>query len=163
MNYEADMRIDEDALELELLEQPSLVAKYSRLLAEAKRDRDLLRENLDLVKAEINLDIRDNPTKYKLEKLTVDSVNACILMEDDFKKAQKDLNDSSFEVNVLTGVISAIDHRKSALENLVKLFGMDYFAGPAVPHNISELRKERLEEAESKIGQKMTRTRKPKI
>ena len=162
MSYESDMHIDEDALDVELLEQPSLMAKYSRLLAESKRDRDLAKEALDLKKAEINLDIRDHPQDYKLEKVTVDAVEACILMEDEFKAAQKELNDTNFEVNVLQGIISAIEHRKSALENLVKLYGQNYFSGPAIPHDITTLRKERQAEAEARIGQTMQRSKKSK-
>ena len=161
MSYESDMYIDEEELDVELLEQPSLVARYSKLLADAKLERDLCKESLDLKKAEINLDIRDNPQDYKLEKVTVDSVEACILMEEDFKTAQKDLNDANFEVNILTGIMSAIEHRKSALEQLVKLYGQNYFAGPAVPHNVAELRKKRRDDAEDRAGASMQR-KKPK-
>lgn len=162
MSYESDMHIDENALEVELLEQSSLMAKYSYMLAEAKRDRDLAKEALDLKKAEINLDIRDNPQDYKLEKITVDAVEACILMEDEYQAAQKELNEMNFEVNVLQGVINAIDHRKSALENLVKLYGQNYFAGPAIPHDISEARQKRLDAVEERIGARYTKTRKSK-
>ncbi len=162
MSYESDMYIDENELEVELLEQPSLMARYSRLLAEAKRDRDLAKENLDLVKAEINMDIRDNPENYKLEKVTESAIAACVLMEDDFKNAQKQLHEAEFEVNVLQGVLNAIDHRKSALENLVRLYGLNYFAGPSIPHNISDVRQRRNLEAEKNIGAAMRRTTKPK-
>jgi hypothetical protein len=162
MSYEEDMYIDESALDIELLDQPSLMAKYSRLLAEAKRDRDIAKEALDLKKAEINLDVRDHPQNYSLEKVTVDSVEACILQQDDYKEALKELNDANYEVNVLQGVVSAIDHRKSALENLVRLYGQNYFAGPAIPHDISKLREELGDEADHRIGKTLKRTKKPK-
>ena len=152
MSYEQEMHIDEDALDVELLEQPSLMARYSYKLAEAKRDRDIAKEKLELIKAEINLDIRDNPNKYNLEKATDNAVNAAILMEADYKDAQVDVHQAQFEVDVLQGVINAIDHRKSALEQLVKLLGQDYFAPPVVPHDLSQLRKERNKEIENRIA-----------
>jgi hypothetical protein len=161
MSYEQDMYIDETALDVELLEQPSLLAKYSQLLAEAKRDRDIAREAVDLKKAELNLDIRDNPEAYKLQKVTMDVVDACILMEDSYKEAVKEFNEANYEVNVLQGVVNAIDHRKSALENLVKLYGQNYFAGPAVPHDLTQLREDRSAETHHRIGASLKRT-KPK-
>jgi hypothetical protein len=158
MSYEQDMYIDEDALDVELLGQADKMVKYSRMLAEAQRDRDLSKESLDLIKAEIDLDIRDNPEKYKLTKITVDAVHSCILMEEEYQDAQKEVNRCTFEANVLVGVIKAIDHRKSALEHLVKLYGQNYFAGPSIPHNLSELREEHTAKLEHRIGQSLTRT-----
>lgn len=163
MSYEDDMHIDENALDVEFLEQPTLMARYARLLAEARRDRDLAKEALDLTKAEINLDIRDNPDKYNLTKITVDAVEACVLMEDSYKEAVKEYNDANYEVNVLQGVVNAVEHRKSALENLVKLHGQQYFAGPKIPHDLTELREQRTDERHHRIGQAVIkRTKKPK-
>lgn len=162
MSYDDDMYIDENALDVEILEQPSLMVKYSQLLAEARRTRDLSKEALDLKKAEIDLDIRDDPAKYDLEKITVAAVEACILMEEEYQTAQKELNDANYQVNVLQGVVSAIDHRKSALENLIKLHGQQYFAGPSTPHDLSDLRKERKEKISHNVGKTVRRTTKAK-
>lgn len=162
MNYEDDMYIDENALDYEFLEQPVLMARYSRLLAEAQRDRDLAKESLDLVKAQISSDIRDDPNKYDLEKITVDAVNSCVLQEKDYQTARQKVTDTEYEVSVLFGVISAINHRKSSLENLAKLHGQNYFAGPQVPHDLTELREERKKERDHRVGQSMKRTKKSK-
>lgn len=158
MSYEQDMYIDEDALDFELLGQADKMVKYSRMLAEAQRDRDLSKESLDLIKAEIDLDIRDNPENYKLAKITEAAITNCILMEEEYQTAQKEWNEANFQVNVMQGVIKAIEHRKSALENLVKLYGQNYFAGPSIPHNLSELREEHTAKLEHRIGQSLTRT-----
>lgn len=152
------MYIDENVLDVELLEQPSLMAKYSRMLAEAQRDKDLAKESLDLMKAEIDLDIRDNPEKYKLAKITEAAITNCILMEEDYQAALKDLHEATYQVNVMHGVIKAIEHRKSALENLVKLYGQNYFAGPSIPHDLSEMREGHTAKLEHRIGQSVTRT-----
>lgn len=163
MSYEDDMYIDENALDVEFLDQPAKVVKYARLLAEARRDKDLAKEALDLTKAEINLDIRDNPEKYGLTKITVDAVEACILMEKRYEEAVKEYNDANYEVNVLQGVVNALEHRKSALENLVKLYGQQYFAGPKIPHDLTEMREQRIDERHHRIGQAvMKRSKKPK-
>lgn len=161
MSYEDDMYIDEEALDIMLLEHPQLMVKYSQLLSEARMARDLAKESLDLKKAEIDLDIRDDPEKYGLQKITETAVLNTILMEDDFQKSQVKLHKANYEVNILQGVVSAIEARKSALENLVKLYGQNYFAGPSIPHDLTQLRQEKKEEIEHKIG-KSVRTIKPK-
>jgi len=162
MNYEEEMNINENELDVELLEHPSLMARYSYKLAEARREKDLAKEALDLKKAEIDLDIRDNPESYKLTKVTEAAINNCILMEREYQDAVKDYNEANFEVNVLQGVINAIEHRKSALEQLVKLYGQEYFAGPAVPHDLTALRKERKARIENRIGQNLRNIKRKK-
>ncbi|MBN2570509.1 MAG: hypothetical protein JXA68_00155 [Ignavibacteriales bacterium] len=159
MNYEQDMYIDEDFLDMEFLDQPSLMVKYSTMLADAKRERDLAKEALDLKKAEIDRDVRNNPDNYDLAKITETAILNVILSDDTYKEANKIYNDANYEVNVLQGVVSAIEHRKSALENLVKLYGQNYFAGPSIPHDLKELRKERNKETEHRIGQSLKRNK----
>ena len=46
-SYIEDMSIQPDELDVEWLEQPKLMVKYSALLAEAKERRDLMKEELD--------------------------------------------------------------------------------------------------------------------
>jgi len=163
MSYADDMHINEDMLDVELLEQPTLMEKYSHLLAEAKLDRDLAKEDLELKKAEISLDIRDHPQDYKLEKVTDKAVEACVLMEEEYKDAVKAYNQANFEVNVLQGVVNAIEHRKSALEKLVTLHGQNYFAGPIVPHDIRELRKIKEEDRNARVSKNIGRNKKKEL
>ena len=40
MDYSADVRIDESALEQEWLDQPELMLKYTKIAAEARKDLD---------------------------------------------------------------------------------------------------------------------------
>lgn len=161
MGYEKDMYIDERSLDVECLEQASLMVKYSQKLAEARMERDLAKEALDLLRAEIDLNIRDDPEAFNLTKVTEAAITNRILQEEDYQDAQRTYNNANYEVNLLQGVVSAIEQRKSMLEKLVQLHGQQYFAGPAIPHNISEVRQQRKAEAEESIGKAFIR-RKPK-
>jgi hypothetical protein len=49
---------------------------------------------------------------------------------------------------VASTVVRAIDQKKTALENLVKLLGASYFAGPKAPRDLTQ---ERLEEKERRM------------
>jgi len=52
MDYENEMYIDHDALDIECLDQPQMMMKYAKKLATLKLERDQLKEEVDLVRAE---------------------------------------------------------------------------------------------------------------
>ena len=69
INYLADITIDQNALDLEWLDQPSLAFKYAEHASEMKRIVDVAKEDLDLVCAELDREIRKNPNDFELRKL----------------------------------------------------------------------------------------------
>ena len=55
---------DKHNLDVEWEKQPRLYLEYSQKLAKAKRDLDILKANLDLERASIGRNIREDPAKY---------------------------------------------------------------------------------------------------
>jgi hypothetical protein len=159
MNYEQDIEIDETALDVEWLGQASLTFKYCRHAAEMERVRDQAKENLNITRAEIDQKIRNNPEKYKIEKVTEGSISAAILVHEDYKEANQAYIDAIFELNVAKGAVDAFQDRKKALENLVQLHGQSYFAGPKVPRNIKWEKQEKQKRANSSVAGKMRRVK----
>jgi hypothetical protein len=151
MNYENDMYIDEQSLDVEWLNQPSLVIQYARISAQAELDMDQAKEKLDLVKAELDNEIRTNPEKFEIAKITEAVVTNTILTQKKYKVAMEEFLQAKFEAKVAIGASRAVDHRKSALENLVKLHGQQYFAGPMIPRDLSQERKNK-EEKDKKVS-----------
>ncbi len=145
MNYERDMQIDESSLDVEWLEQPSLVMKYARNESETERLKDLAKENLDLVKAKLDRDIRVNPENFDLKdvKITEPVVTNAVINHANFKDANKKYIDAVFEWNLAKNAMKAVIQRKDALENLVRLLGLNYFAGPKIPRDIAQVRMDR--------------------
>lgn len=155
--YERDLSIDEKALDVEWLEHPSRMFKYCRTQAQAHRDLDYAKESLNLVKARLDLDIRRSPELYDVVKVSEGSVSAAILMHSDYQVANNIVREAQYQHDVIRGVVTSFDHRKSALEALVKLHGQQYFAGPSVPHNLSEERAQR----DTRVQQKIHMRRRP--
>ena len=137
MDFEKDVNIDETILDVEWLEQPSLMLKYGRLVVEARKGYDLAKENLDVVKAELDKEIRSNPEKFKLAKATESAILSAILTHPRYKEASERLIEAKYNLSMYQTAANAIDAKKAALENLVKLHGQQYFAGPKVPHDLS--------------------------
>ena len=129
-----DLRIDKYALDKEWLEQPQRYQIYSEFEARAEKEQDEARRNLDLVRAELDSDIRQNPSEYSLkEKPTEAAISNVILSQEKYKDAQQRYIDAKYNLNVLTGNTKSFEHRKSALENLVKLSLSGYYSRPVSP------------------------------
>lgn len=159
MNYEQDIKIDETMLDVEWLEQPSLFMKYARHAALKEKEKDETKEQFELCKAELDKEIRSFPDRFGLEKITDKVVENTILLQPDYKEASENFLQAKFEWMVAKGAVDSFNQRKEALENLVKLNGQSYFAGPQVPRNLHEQRELRQKEINSRIGRKMERTK----
>ena len=160
MNYEEDIKIDEQALDVECLEQSAKMMKYTRHQASCEREKDRAKTALDLIEAELDRKIRINPEKYKIEKITDKVVSNTILLQDAYKKANEDYLTAKYEWGVAKGSVDAFQDRKAMLESLVRLHGQSYFAGPAVPHDIStqrNLAKEKDKEMNERIANRIQR------
>jgi len=162
MDYEKDIRIDETALDVEWLDQPRLMMQYARHAADTKRDVDLVKEQLDLTRAELDKEIRSNPEDYDISgKITESVISNTIITQPEYKKTAKEYSDAKFEYDVAQAAVRAVDQRKTALENLVKLYGQQYFAGPSVPRNLNKEWEERemQKRADKKVATGMRRNK----
>lgn len=146
-DYEKNIQIDEESLDLEWLDQPKHFIKIAKASAEATFDLDQAKASFDVTCSELEMDIRNNPGNYKIEKVTESAIKAALCQTDKHQEALQNLNEAKRDAAILQGAVRAFDQRKSALENLVRLHGQSYFAGPSVPRNLGEERQ--LKEAKS--------------
>jgi hypothetical protein len=152
MDYGLDIVIDEQALDVEWLNQPQRMGEYCRLTADARRDMDLAAENLAFVKATVERAIRENPDRYGVKPgsrgITEGSIDAAVLIHAEYQLASRQLIDARHAHEVAVSAVRAFDQRKSALENLVRLHGQNYFAGPSVPRDLPAARARLAHEAQ---------------
>ena len=128
--------IEESALDIEWLNQPSLFLKYARQLAQSEKYMDESKENLDLCKAKIDFEIRENPEEFYLGKLTEPLILNTIIQQEEYKNKSNNYIEAKHEVKLLVQIVKALDQRKNALENLVRLHGQSYFSGPSEPRDL---------------------------
>ncbi len=161
LEYESDIRIDQDALDIEWLEQPSLVFRYSKNLAERKRIVEKLKTEIDLIKADLDKEIRLNPEAFEIIKLTETTISNTVLQQKEYKNIYRGYIDARYELNIAQAAVDAVEHRKSALENLVRLFGQQYFAGPKIPRDLGKEweEKERGKRSNYKVAEKLKRNK----
>ena len=157
MNYEQDLKIDDSSLDLECLDQPSLFMRYAKHAANARRFLDLAKQNLDVVKAELDKDIRESPDNYGILKITEGSIQSAILTDKAYTEAYKEFTDAKYEADMAQNAVVAMNQKKDMLEQLIKLQGQSYFAGPKVPRDLSKERSLKENKTDSGINKKLTR------
>ena len=150
MNYEKDIRIDETALDVEWLEQPKLFMKYAKHSARMAQELEREKEKLDLVRAGLDKEIRTDPEKFGIAKITETAVSNTIISHPEYKEANESYLEMKYEYDIARSAVNAMNMRKEALENLVRLHGMQYFAGPKIPRDLSQ-EKARREEQQKQI------------
>ena len=158
-SYVLDMEISPQDLDVEWLEQPNLMMKYTKKLAELREKRDLIKEEVELTRAQLDREIRESPGEFGLDKINNDVVANTILTIEDFQTLSKKLIRANYEVNVMAGIVQAVEQRKQALENLVRLHGQQYFAGPTVPRNLKEELENRHQAVNRGISEKLKRNK----
>lgn len=159
MNYEQDIQIDPTALDVEWVQQASLVLKYNRLVTEWERTVERSKRNLDVITAELDSKIRKNPDKYGLDKVTETGVAWAVKVQPEYEEAYTEYLEARYEASMAQAASRALQDKRSALENLVRLHGQNYFAGPNLPREIDQEwgKKQAQKVSNDVVGRRLTR------
>ena len=154
MDYQDDIRIDESALDVEWLEQSELAMKYGRHYAFCKKRLTEADEKVKVVRAELIARANSNPLKYcNKDKPNAADLEAYYRMHPKHKAAKDEWVKAQFELDIAEIAKNEISFtRKGALENLVKLYLGQYFAGPKVPRDLIKEMKEKRRITEAGKG-----------
>lgn len=150
--------INPNQLDREWVEQPKLYHEAALELADARRDLEEAKRERDVVRAEVALDIRTNPKKYGLEKVTEATIAAAVPTTSAVKMSEANVIDFKHAVDIHSASVDALEHKKRALEKLVALRLADYFAEPVEPKGAEGLAAEETKRRVRK-GTKKTRRR----
>lgn len=126
-------KIDKHMLDEELVRQPKLYGEYAMKLADAREVYERAKARFDVVEAEVDKDVRNNPEDYDIQKVTEEVVKKTVTLSKRVRKAKEEVIKTKHDVDVLYAIVSALDHRKSSLEQLCYLHSRDYYAAPVMP------------------------------
>lgn len=145
-NFNEDLKINLDNLHQEWLKQPVLYMQYAEAAALASRAKDETKNKLEVVRAKIDLEIRNDPNKFDLAKITETAINNVILLQSKYQEILEEYHQAKYECDIMIAAIRAFDQRKSALENEVKLWAGAYFSDPKGDREDAEKLKDRASE-----------------
>lgn len=135
--YQEDLSIDKHRLDVEWEDQPSIYMKWAERYSEAVYERDRLKEKLDLIKAQLDTEIRRRYSTGK--KPTEAAITNEIIDTDDFQDATEDYLQAKKDVNILGGVKEAMEHKKKALEAETSLWIGEYYSEPKISEKAREM------------------------
>lgn len=121
LNYEKDLEVDKDNLDYEWVRQASLYDKWNKAFVFASRESERLEERLDQIKSEVDDDIRRNPEKFSLDKVTESAIKSKLSNNKKVIKAKTRYLDMLAVQRTIAGALKALEHKRKALERLVDL------------------------------------------
>lgn len=157
VDFSADTHIDEQALDVEWLNQSDLMYKYCRIEAAAHRRADLAKMRVEVRYAQLDRAIRSDPDGFGISRISNEAISSAVKTDPEYTEALVAEIEARYEQRMASSAVRALMDKKSALENLVRLFGMSYFSGPRVPRDIQEARKQRDTSVQQQIRMRRRR------
>jgi hypothetical protein len=137
-NFDSDVDINPDALDVEWTRQAGLVGKYARMEADARTRYNMAKDRLVLVEARL-YPMAKETLEAAGQKPTEAAAQAWVTTHRDRIVAQDQLQDAAADMGLYSAAMKALDHKRDALANLVRLLMADYFSAPVdAPHNLAD-------------------------
>jgi len=162
LNYEGDIQIDPDHLDVEWIEQPQVFMKYAEECAHADKTAKRADEKLKTIRSEIILQANECPDIMgDGVKPTGQNIEAFYRTRKEYKEAKKEMVLAQHDADIMKNAVSAFHQRRVALENLVRLQAQGYFAGPTEPRDlgVEYTKNAKHKKAADRVKKKSTRTR----
>lgn len=142
LNYREDIKIDPTSLELEWIDQAELAVTYGKVWSETRKKVALLDEKIKVLRSKLIRKAWENPQECLGQpKGSIQTVEAYYRTHKKHQKLKQEWIEAQEELDLVEVAKNEVAFtRKSALENLVKLYASDYFAGPNVPRNLEEVK-----------------------
>ena len=133
---ELRLEIDPYRLEDEWAMQPKMYFIWAEKTADAQARYDEAKSELDLTKAELDQQIREDSASFGIDgKLTEKLIENCILTQLDYKAAVKQVIQTRHGLEHCKAAVNALEHKKRALSMHVELWIRSYYSEPQVkPH-----------------------------
>jgi hypothetical protein len=136
-DYMQDIKIDVNDLAGEWQNQASLYLYYSEGYSEAIRDRDKAKNDLEIIDAQLDKEIRRDWEKHFDKSPTETAIKGWIIQQEKHKKYLDIYSKLSHTANLLQSAKNALDHKRKALENLVSLKIAGFHSEPKVNKEIT--------------------------
>ena len=140
-DYEQDLLINPDELDIAALGQANLCMKYSKELAWYERNVKQKHEKIKTLRAELIKEATENPDEFlgKGIKATATNVEAYYRNDENYKQAKQEWIEAEYERDIIK---AASDHiafqRKAMIQTLSQLLQQEYFASPTIPRDLKK-------------------------
>lgn len=130
LDFEKDISINKYRLDEECLSHAGIYARYLSAQADADTAVSRAKDNLELVKSE-RYDVIKAGFDKKGVKTTIPMLDKALASDEEVVEAKNTLRKAEDVLAKLTVAVKAFEHRRSELDNLVKLYCAGYYSMPA--------------------------------
>lgn len=139
MGYKEDLQIEFYNLENNLIEQPGLYMKYAQEGVNINEKKDRLKQELEVLKSNLDAKLRGNFEEYGFEKSPTEAaVKAWINKNDKIITISTDIIELQRESGIISAALVALEHRKKSLQGLVQLYAAGWFAEVKTPSEVKD-------------------------
>jgi len=139
LDFNRDMAINPDCLDVECLDHANLYIRYSNAAIHAARIAKRAAEKKKTIRSKLTKEANKDPKGCGIEKVTGPNVEAYYRDHDDYKDAVNELIDAEYEADMLKGAVESFGYqRKEMLRLLVQEWQGQYFAGPNLPRDLKK-------------------------
>jgi len=121
------LTINQYQLELECMNQAFVYEEIGELTSSYKADAKRAKEHLEYVKASLKADIRKEPDKFSLSKVTDSALDSTVILQEEYKVASTAAIDASELADRLNVLLESAAQRKAMLRDLVSLYTHNYY------------------------------------
>lgn len=126
-DIETDLKINKYKLDEECLTHASTYNRYAEMALKTKTELTKAKDKLSLITAQRNIAIREEIAKSG-SKVTEKMIESYLESDKEVLNAKKEVREIE-EVNAtFNAMLDSFDHRKSELDNLVKLYCAGYYS-----------------------------------
>ena len=136
---EEDLAIDKYRLDREWLHQPQLYLKYAMASAHFNKLAALAADEVKVIEANLEADAAEDPEAClgRGVKATIDRCKSYALQHPQRAKARNKAVQAKWHADMALNAVFAMNQRKDALEQLVRLQGMELNSAPVARDSIS--------------------------
>lgn len=153
--FEKDIEIDLENLEVMATIQPSLYFKYSSAYAEAKAEADHAKMQMEVMEAKLCRKARANPSAMGVHKVTNESIKEAVHVHPSYVAKYKKWINAKKNEQICFAAQNSMEHKKRMIEVNVQLQGREYFASPNKPHTPQQFKKRIAERRKEKTHERM--------
>jgi hypothetical protein len=133
-HYPDDMLIDKFNLPGEWERQPQLFTYWAEEAVYAQTVRDQITQQLELLKAQLDSDIRINFAAYGFSaKPTEAAIKAGILQQETYAAKVAELSDATKHMNIMNAAKAGMEHKRRALTSLTELQIAGFYGANTAP------------------------------
>lgn len=126
-DIENDLKINKYKLDEECLTHASTYNRYAEMATKTKTELTKAKDKLSLITAQRNIAIREEIVKSG-SKITEKMIESYLEADKEVLKVKKEVREIE-EVNAtFNAMLDSFEHRKSELDNLVKLYCAGYYS-----------------------------------